>query len=434
MPKKAKELSVLTVSKIKTEGRYAVGGVDGLHLCVVGNSRSWILRIAVGKRMNGKGETVVHRRDMGLGSYPEISLAEARDKAREMRRQVRNGLDPLEQKQRNSEALRTQQHQAKTFRECAEVVIENKTREFKNIRHIELWRKSIVRYVFPSLGDRIIGTITRAEVAAVLEPIWQTKNKTARELRGRIEAIFDYAKAMEYRYGENPAAWKGILEPILGRVKRQEKPHPALPYNEIGAFISDLRKREGIPARALELIILTATRAGEVYGATWAEIDLCAKIWTIPADRMKADKEHRVPLSDDAIKLLESLPRNADSRYVFMTSRGSCVSHWSIFRLIKTMHESAVAAGRKGYIDPKQNCVITTHGFRSTFRDWAGETTAYPREVCEHALAHRLADKVEAAYQRGDLLAKRARMMSDWASYCGTIRPSAENYAVSAEN
>jgi integrase len=196
--------------------------------------------------------------------------------------------------------------------------------------------------------------------------------------------------------------------------------------------MSDLRKYEGIPARALELVILTATRAGEVYGAKWDEIDIGAKIWTIPANRMKADKEHRVPLSDGAIKLLESLPRNADARYVFMTTRGGCVSHWSIFRLIKDMHETAIAAGRKGYIDPKQNSVITTHGFRSTFRDWAGETTSYPREVCEHALAHKLADKVEASYQRGDLLAKRARMMADWALYCGAIQPSAENNAVSA--
>ena len=432
MPKKAKELTALTVSKIKSEGRYAVGGADGLHFCVVGNSRCWTLRIAVGMRTNSKGKTVVHRRDMGLGSYPEVSLAEARDKAREMRKQVKNGIDPLELKKRNRDVLLIQQRQAKTFRECAEVVIENKSHELSG-KQGAFWRSSIERYVFPALGDRIVGTITHAEVAAALDPIWQTKYKTAKELRGRIETIFDYAKAMEYREGDNPAAWKGVLEPILGRVKRQEKPHSALPYAEIGAFMRDLRKHEGTPARALELIILTATRAGETFAAKWREFDMESRIWTIPADRMKMKKEHRVPLSDEAVKLLESMSRNSDAQLVFQTPRGGIVTSNSVSLLIKDMHESAIKAGGKGYIDPKQDEIVSTHGFRSTFRDWAGETTAYTREVCEHALAHKLADKIEAAYQRGDMLAKRARMMTDWARYCGTIRQSADNNAVSIE-
>jgi len=421
MPKKAKELTALAVSKIKTEGRYAVGGVDGLYLCVVGNSRSWVLRIAVGTRTNGKGETVARRRDMGLGSYPEVPLAEARDNARELRKQIRNGIDPLEQKKRNKEALRIQQRQLKTFRDCAEVVIENKSRELKCIHNQAAWRTTLERYVLPALGERIVGTITRADVAAVLEPIWHTKHRTAKELRGRIEAIFDYAKAMEYREGENPATWKGVLMPILGKVKRKVKQYPSLPYVEIGAFMSDLRKRKGIPARALELIILTATRASETYEAVWDEFDLDSRIWTIPADRMKAEKEHRVPLSDEALKLLQSLPRIEGSRYIFHTPRGGCVSHTSVFQLLRTMHKSRIEADGKGYIDPKQNCIITTHGFRSTFRDWAAETTAYSWEVCEHALAHKLPDQVEAAYQRGDLLVKRTRLMADWAQYCGTI-------------
>ena len=419
MPKKAKELSALAVSKFKAEGRYAVGGADGLYLRIVGNSRAWILRVAVGTRTNGKGVTIVHRRDMGLGGYPEISLAEARDKARELRKQIRNGIDPLEKKKHDKETTRIQQRNAKTFRECANVVIENKSRELKNIRHQKSWRSNLENYVFPTLGDRIVGTITRADVAAVLEPVWQEKHKMARELRGRIEAVLDYAKAMEYRDGENPAAWKGVLEPILGRVKYKVKPWPALPYVEIGAFMAELRKQKSIPARALEFVILTATRDGEVFGAVWEEIDLAAKVWTIPAERMKAGKEHRVPLSDEAIKLLESLPRIMGSRYVFPASHGGLMSHPAVNRLIKNMHESAINAGGKGYIDPKQNCVVTTHGFRSTFRDWAAETTSYPWEVCEHALAHSLTD-IEEAYQRGDLLVKRARLMADWSRYCGT--------------
>ena len=422
MPKKAKELSAIAVSKLKTKGRYAVGGIDGLHLFVVGNSRAWILRVAVGTRTNSHGKTVVHRRDIGLGSYPEVSLTEARDKARELRKQVKSGIDPLEQKKRNREALCVQQRNTKTFRECAEIVIKNKGRELKNIRSQSQWRNTLETYVFPTLSNRTVGTITSADVAAVLEPIWQTKHKTAREIRGRIETVLNYAEAMKYREGENPAAWKDVIEPILGRVKIKVNPHPALPYNEIGAFMSELRKRNEIPARALEFIILTATRDGETFGAIWEEIDLNARIWTIPEERMKMGKEHRVPLSDAAIRLLESLPRMPETKYVFPGLTGGRIAHSTVRQVIRSMHEANVNAGRRGYIDPKQNKVITAHGFRSTFRDWAGETTAYPTEVCEHALAHKLADKVEAAYQRGDMLVKRASLMADWSQYCGMIQ------------
>jgi integrase len=421
MPQKAKELSAIAISKLKAEGRYAVGGADGLYFRIVGNSRTWVLRVTVGTRTNSEGKTAVHRRDMGLGSYPEVSLAEARDKARELRKQARNGIDPLEQKKRNKEILRIQQRQAKTFRECAEVVWENKAREFKNLRQHKNWRTGIEKYAYPILGNMIVGTITAADVAAVLEPIWQDRHQTAITIRGRIEKVLDYAKAMKYREGENPAVWRGVLEPILGRVKIKHKPHPALPYGQIGAFMSELRKRAGMPARALEFIILTATREGEVTGATWEEIDLKAKVWTIPAERMKTGKEHRVPLSDAVVKLLKALPRISGSRYIFPTDRSNRIHHTTILRQIKSMHEMEINAGRKGFVDLRQNEVVTTHGFRSTFRDWAAETTAHPWEVCEHALAHKLLDKVEEAYQRGDLLAKRARLMVDWSQYCETI-------------
>ena len=280
------------------------------------------------------------------------------------------------------------------------------------------------KYAYPVLGNMTVGSITPADVAAVLNPIWHEKHKTAITVRGRIENVLNYAKAMKYRDGENPAAWKGVLEPILGRVKQKAKPYPALPYEEIGAFMAELRKRNSIPARALELLILTATRDGETAGAKWEEIDLKANIWTIPAERMKAGKEHRVPLSNAAVKLLKNIPHIAGSRYIFPADHGGRISHSAINRLIKRMHNAEINAGRKGFIDPKQNEVVTTHGFRSTFRDWAAETTAHPWEVCEHALAHKLLDKVEEAYQRGDLLVKRARLMSDWSKYCGTIKPS----------
>ena len=219
------------MSKLKSEGRYSVGGADGLHLRVVGNSRAWVLRVVVGTRINSKGATVIHRRDIGLGGYPEISLAEARDIARERRKQIRNGIDPLEQKKHDKENSLIQQRNAKTFRECAQVVIENKARELKNSRQYDFWRTNLEKYVFPTLGDRIIGTITRAtkspaalHVAAVLKPVWQTKHKTAKEMRGRIETVLDYAKAMEYFIGENPAAWKGVLEPIAQARSNTQQP------------------------------------------------------------------------------------------------------------------------------------------------------------------------------------------------------------------
>jgi len=389
---------------------------------VVGNSRVWILRVAVGTRTNSEGKTVVHRRDIGLGSYPEVSLAEARDKARELRKQVKSGIDPLEQKKRNKEALCKQQRNTKTFRECAEVVMENKARELKNVHSQKEWRRTVEMHVLPALGDRNVGSITTADVADVLKPLWVTKYKTAITLRGRIEAILDYAKAMKYRDGENPAAWKGVLKPILGKIKYKVDSYPALPYVDVGAFMAELRKREGMASRALELIVLTATREGEVLGAVWEEFDMTAKIWTIPAERMKSGKEHRIPLSEGAMKLLESLPRMPESKYVFPWKTGSRIHRATVRRLIWSMHEADVKAGGKGYTDPKQKKVVTVHGFRSTFRDWAGETTTYPSGVCEHALAHKLIDKVEAAYQRGDMLVKRTQLMADWSEHCGTIQ------------
>lgn len=418
MPKKAKELSALAVAKLRTEGRHAVGGADGLHLRISGGSRAWVLRVAVGVRLNEISKPVTHRRDIGLGSYPEVSLAEAREKAREVRKLVRDGIDPLEQKKQAREALRIQQSNAKTFRECAKVVIANKSRELKSTKHLAQWQSTLETYAYPTLGERIVGTITKADIAAVLEPIWHTKNETANRLRGRIEVILDYAKAMEYREGDNPAAWKGTLEPILGRIKREVKSQPSLPYTEIGPLIVELRKRKGVSPRALEFAILTATRSGEIFGATWDEINLKTKIWTIPKERMKAEKEHRVPLSDEAVELLEALPRVLNNLYVFPAPRGGKLSDMAFTILIRRMHEAECEAGRKGFIDPKRNKIATTHGFRSTFRDWAADETNYPREVCEHALAHKLPDSVEAAYLRSDFLEKRKGLMADWAKYC----------------
>lgn len=420
MSKKAKELSALSVSKLRENGRHAVGGVDGLHLRIVSNSRAWVLRVVVGQRFDEEGKQRPHRRDIGLGSYPEVSLAEARSKALELKAQIRNGIDPIQQKQKRLQALRIEKHRERSFMECAKIVIANKSRELKNEKHIAQWSSTLETYIYPTIGDRIIGSITKADIATVLEPIWIGKNETAKRIRGRIETIFDYAKAMEYFTGDNPAEWKGNLEPILGNLKQESRPHPSLPYEQLSEFMQDLREKKGISPKALEFTILTACRSGEVFGAKWQEIDFKNKVWIIPKDRMKADKEHRVPLSQEAINLLESVQAyNLSSEFIFPAPRtGEMLSDMSLTTLIKRMHKQKLEENSLGYIDPKQNRVITTHGFRSTFRDWSADQTDYPREVCEHVLAHKLPDEVEAAYLRGAYLEKRKGLMADWAAFC----------------
>ncbi len=420
MPKKAKELSALSVAKIKGNGRHAVGGVNGLHLRIVNDSRAWVLRVVVGQRFDENGKQQLHRRDIGLGSYPEVSLAEARAKAHEMKAQIRNGIDPIQQKQDQLQALRIQKLRNRTFRECAQIVIANKSRELKNQKHIAQWSTTLETYIYPTLGDISIGTITKVDIAEVLRPIWIEKNETAKRIRGRIETIFDYAKAMEYFEGDNPAEWKGNLEPILGNLKQESRPHPSLPYDQVSTFVQHLRQKDGISPKALEFAILTACRSGEIFGATWQEIDFKSKVWTIPKERMKAEKEHRVPLSEPAIELLKSIQTDIELQsYIFPAPRTSSkLSDMSLTALIKRMHEQKIKENGLGYIDPKQNRVITTHGFRSTFRDWSADKTDYPREVCEHVLAHKLPDEVEAAYLRGAYLEKRKALMADWVKFC----------------
>ena len=420
MPKKAKELSALSVAKIKENGRHAVGGVDGLHLRIVDGSRAWVLRVAVGKKVDDQGKVKIHRRDIGLGSFPEVSLSEAREKARELKKKIRDGIDPLQEKQERLNALKIQKHRAKTFRECAEVVIAKKTLELKNQKHIGQWSSTLETYIYPTLGDLIVGTITKVDIAAVLEPIWIEKNETAKRIRGRIETIFDYAKAMAYFDGDNPAEWKGNLEPILGNLKQESRPHPSLPYEQVAGFIQHLRQKKGISPKALEFAILTACRSGEIFGAKWQEIDFKNKVWIIPKERMKAEKEHRVPLSQQAINLLESIqPYTQLHDLIFPAPRsGEMLSDMSLTTLIRRLHEQKFKENSIGYIDPKQNRIITTHGFRSTFRDWSADKTDYPREVCEHVLAHKLPDEVEAAYLRGAYLEKRKSLMTDWAEFC----------------
>ena len=391
------KLSAQKVSKETRPGYYGDGAGLWLQVSRTG-TKSWLFRYT----FNGK------QREMGLGAVHTVSLADARMKAQECRTMLLEHIDPIES--RKTERLATALARAKlmTFDQCAAAYIDAHRASWKNAKHAQQWTNTLQTYASPIIGKLPVAEVDTGLVVKVLQPIWTEKTETATRLRGRIESILDWATVSKYRQGENPARWRGHLENLLADPARSKrtKHHPALPWQEIGAFMADLRGQEGISPRALEFAILTACRSGEVRGATWAEIDLDAALWIIPAERMKAGREHRVPLSAPALELLRNMPRIEN--FVFPSVRqGKQLSDMAFMQLLKRM-------GRGD---------ITGHGFRSTFRDWCAESVAnsFPREVCEHALAHSLPDKVEAAYRRGDLLEKRIMLMQAWADYCGQI-------------
>lgn len=433
MPRTAAALTDKAVQHLKPQPgqtrpiTHAVGGpgVKGLYLQVTPNGgKSWLLRYTE-PGTGRKGEPPQKRREMGLGAYPLVTLKEAREKAIEILKRLAQGIDPIAERQAARSALQASRAMDITFEEAARQFLEAKSPEWKNAKHAQQWTNTLTTYAFPVLAKLRVRDIDTPHILEVLQPIWKVKTETADRLRGRIEAVLDWATARKYRDGSNPARWKGNLEAMLPKPSKVAKNgnHPALPFTEAPAFMTHLRKMEGTGARALEFTILTAARSGEVRGATWKEIDLEAGVWTIPADRMKMGKEHMVPLTEDAVALLKALPRFDNTDLVFPASRGGELSDGTLAAVIKRMHKSETKAGRKGYIDPKQvdkngnPKVATPHGFRSTFRDWAGETTHHPREVIEHALAHQLKNKAEAAYARGSLFQKRRALMEDWAAY-----------------
>jgi len=401
MARKAKELSALEVSRLFAPGRHSVGGVAGLALQVTDSgARSWVLRVMVG----GK------RREMGLGGFPDVTLAGAREAARVARAKIGEGIDPVADRLMKRSALASAVASAMTFKEAAEKYIAAHENGWKSAKHAAQWRTTLETYAFPIIGKIAVADVETAHVMRVLEPIWLTKTETASRLRGRIESVLDWATVRGFRKGDNPARWRGHIEHLLAARSAVQKTehHAAMDYREVGAFMEQLRQQEGIGARALEFTILCASRSGEVRGATWAEMDLAAGVWTIPADRMKAKREHRVPLPDEVLELLKALPRAEGSDLVFPSPRRKVLSDMTLTAVLRRM----------GY-------PVTAHGFRSSFRDWAGETTAYPREVIEHALAHQLKDKAEAAYARGSLFDKRRRLMADWAKFCATVSSAA---------
>ena len=416
MPRQKNRLTPVEVKNASGPGYYPDG--DGLQLQIsASGAKSWVYRFTIAGR----------QRDMGLGPLEDVTLAKARAQRDEAKALLRKGIDPIEQRKSEKSANLLRYAAGKTFAECAGDFIRQHRSAWSNPKHAAQWATTLENYAFPRIGKLSVQTIETPHIISILEPLWATRTETASRLRGRIENILDWATVRGYRKGENPARWRGHLDKLLpARAKVQKtEHHPALDYRQMGEFMAALRQTQGMGARALEFAILTAARSGEVRGATWSEIDQDARLWRIPANRMKAGQEHIVPLSDEIFKLLKSLPRFAGTDLIFPSTLGGVLSDMTLTSVIRRMDEARGHSGGAGWRD-RTGKTITAHGFRSSFRDWAGETTAFPREVIEHALAHRLADKAEAAYQRGTLLDKRRRLMAEWSGYCELIYDAAQ--------
>lgn len=393
----------MQASKLTKPGYYCDGA--GLYLQIAkGGSKSWVLRYTVDRKP----------REMGLGSFATFSLADARKRAIEQRKMLADGIDPIEAKRGKLLEQRLAKAKVITFDKAAEGFIAANESAWRSSKHGEQWRNTLATYASPVIGDLPVSTITTAMVMKILQPIWSTKTETATRVRGRIEKVLDWSKVQGYRSGDNPAAWKGNLAEALPKPSKVADAghHAALPWVEMGQFMKTLRVMPGAGSLAMQLIILTAARTSEVIEARWSEFDLEAGLWVIPKERMKGFREHRVPLSPQALAVLQRVKwDNNPSEFVFPSAKpDKAISNMTCLAVLKRM-------GRGD---------LTVHGFRSTFRDWAAESTAYPRDVCEMALAHAIVDKSEAAYRRGDLLDKRTRLMNDWAAFCDTVRSGAD--------
>lgn len=417
MPKMATELSALAVKRLTHPGggrgivAYPVGGVPGLHLAITPTGgRSWVLRTVIGGR----------RRKLGLGPYPAVGLAAAREAAREARAQIATGVDPAAERKAAQAALRAAKDRL-TFARAVGAYHAEKGHEFRSEKHRKQWRAEIERLVGEELGPKLVDEITAQDVLRALRPHWLERTDTARRVRGRIEQVMDWAAAAGHRPRDtlNPAAWKGVLQPLLPAPRKVAHAgnQPAVALDDLPRWWRDLAGREGMGARALEFLALTAARSGEVRGATWDEIDLARAAWIVPAARTKTGKEHRVPLSAAAVALLRDLPRMEGSDLVFPAARGGMLSDMSISAVMRRMHETSVKGKDGGYLDPASKRPAVPHGLRSSFRDWCAERTSYPGELAELALGHKIANAVEASYRRGDQFEKRRAMMNAWAGF-----------------
>ncbi|MCD6438123.1 MAG: tyrosine-type recombinase/integrase, partial [Halomonas sp.] len=375
-------------------GKHEDGG--GLRLVVSkGGAKKWVLRFTLKSK----------RREMGLGSFPDTGLAEARRKAENYRKLAKEGTDPI-----HARELETQQQSTPTFTNCAARYIQSHRRSWRNAKHARQWVSTLKTYARPVIGEMPVDEIDTHQILNILSPIWIAKTETAKRVQGRIENVLDFASAHKYRDEANPARWRGHLDKLLPKPSKVQKVthHPAMPYEQVAAFMGAVQDYNSVSSKALQLLILTATRTSEVLNAEWHEIDLVNATWTIPAKRMKASREHRIPLSHQALALITTLPSVKGNSFVFPGMKPSRpLSNMSLLQFMRGLGYGP--SGDKGNYVP--------HGFRSSFRDWTGEVTSYPRDVAEMALAHAIENKVEAAYRRGDLFEKRRAMMQEWADY-----------------
>ncbi len=406
MPRQVRRLSALAVSRARKRGMYPDG--NGLYLQVTKPGvRSWVYRYM----LNGTP------RHMGLGPLDAVTLADARVKALDARRLRVAGVDPINARKDALTDARLEAARSITFRDAAERYMEAHKAGWRSAKHRDQWRTTLETYAYPVFGELPVQGVDVALVMKVLEPIWGTRTETASRVRGRIESVLDWAAARGYRLGENPARWRGHLQNLLPRRSRVRKVEhlPALPYGEVGAFMADLRRQQGTAASALEFLILTACRTGEVIGARWGEVNIGEALWTVPAERVKSGRQYRVPMSPATLTIINAMQEvrttGHGDGFVFPGGkRDRPLSDTALRAVLKRLRRSDV----------------TVHGFRSSFRDWAAERTNYPREVAEMALGHTVGDRVEAAYRRGDLFEKRRKMMNAWADYCGTVHEAGE--------
>lgn len=396
VPKQAKELSAIEISRLQTPGVYFVGCVPGLALRVSDTkAKYWFLRCQIASK----------RRDIGIGGYPSTGLADARKTARDLKDKIRHGTDPIQERKAALSLLVAQQQAEWTFDACVKAYISAHELGWKNAKHASQWRNTLTEYASSKIGKLLARDVQTSHVVAILEPIWATKTETAKRLRGRIELVLDWAKTLGYRSGENPARWRGHLENLLARPSKITKRSnfKAVPVDEAPSFYKLLSSADGTGAAALRFAFLTAARSGEVRNATWDEFDLENAIWIVPGSRMKAGREHRVPLQPEAVEIIKRQPKIAEIDLVFSSAKGTCLSDMTLSAVMRRMKVDAVP-----------------HGLRSTFRDWVAEKTAFPGDLAEMALAHIINSKVEAAYRRGDMFERRRELMNAWGSFLYT--------------
>lgn len=399
---------------------------DGLFLKISGKGTgSWFFRYKVRDQSGARdknGRPVYRVRRLGLGSAEVVTLADAREKAHSQRTLLAQGIDPQEARAQQEQAQRSN---VITFDDVAADYIEAQRSSWKNPKHAQQWENTLATYASPVIGHLAPAEITTEHVLKILKPIWSEKKETASRVRNRIELVLNAAKARKLRSGENVAAWRGHLELLLANRRRNDRRHhPALPWHQTNQFWQSFMADTDTSARALQLTILTALRTSEVLGARWSEFDLKAAVWTVPAARMKAGKEHRVPLSTQALKVLESIPKVPSGQLFEGRKEGNTLSNMAMLLKVRRMDAKSIENGGAGWRDDDGN-VITVHGFRSTFRDWAAENTSFENIVVEQALAHTIGDAVEAAYRRGDLLERRRQLMEAWADYVTKKPPTA---------